>query len=591
MTTNNLSRRSVLRGAAVGALGLGGAALLGCGGGDGDGAGTNTGARDAGAESGAPKNVTRNEGFKASLGESVVNNRKLIKGGTYRVSTSDTTREQDPDVSISGADAELVQDRLVHANGWTMDVKLDMLTSYERVDKQGLEMVFKIRPGIKTHNKAPVNGRTFTAKDVAYSLMRKAGKIDPKAASKYARIAQFDGLEKAEAVDDVTVKLSFSKPNGSIMQALADPRAQLIPVEMDTIGFKDPMKYVGTGAWIETEYLDGARQTFKAFPDYYRSWDEGGRPGWDTYEKIVISDRAAQLAAYISNQVHIFGGLRPEEEPQIKASAQDSMYYLWPGPTWDHFAMNLTLPDGRFKDERIRNAFMLALDYPALNNPLGKGWTYAAVVHSQFPESLTHDEVSKMPGFNPATKQKDLADAVKLMEAAGHKDGTGLKWDQVNNGNQVTDNNVRVRDMLVKIWPKLEIKLKSIADYASATNVLNNKEFEARTWNHTSVPDAAIDARTYHHTTGGRNYQGYSTPWADELLDKLMLAQTAQERKQLVRDLSTRYLKEGPALIMLRVPAENSALHSNVGGYDLISGTWAYPGYQSARRWLWQTEA
>jgi ABC-type transport system substrate-binding protein len=149
--------------------------------------------------------------------------------------------------------------------------------------------------------------------------------------------------------------------------------------------------------------------------------------------------------------------------------------------------MNLTLPSKMFNDDRVRTAYMLALDYKALNDPLGKGWTYMAVTHSQFPESFSSEEIGKMPGFNPATKAKDVADAMKLMEAAGHKDGTGMSWGQVNNGNQVSDNNVRVADMIKKLFPKTEIKLKSLADYASATNVLNNKEFEARTWNHTSA--------------------------------------------------------------------------------------------------------
>src|SRR5439155_678285 len=81
--------------------------------------------------------------------------------------------------------------------------------------------------------------------------------------------------------------------NGSFMNVLADPRAGIIPVEQDTIGWKDPLKIVGTGAWIETEYVSGQRETFKANPEYYRSWDEGGRPGIDTYEHIVIADRAS----------------------------------------------------------------------------------------------------------------------------------------------------------------------------------------------------------------------------------------------------------------------------------------------------------
>src|SRR5688572_5889273 len=241
------SRRTVLRGSAVGLAGLAAAALLGCGGGDGDGGSTSNEAGNAGADSGAPKNVKRADGFDAKLGELPVNNKKIVQGGVFRRQFTDTTREQDLDVSIAGADAEAVMDRLVYANGWTMKLTPDMLTSYELVDKAGLEMVFKLRPGIKTHNKAPLNGRVFTAKDVAYSIMRKAGKINPTAAAKYARVAQYDGLDKAEAVDDVTVKLTFERPNGSIMQALSDPRAQMMPIEMDTVGFKDAVKIIGTG--------------------------------------------------------------------------------------------------------------------------------------------------------------------------------------------------------------------------------------------------------------------------------------------------------------------------------------------------------
>ena len=198
-----------------------------------------------------------------------------------------------------------------------------MLTSFEVVDP--LTMILKLRPGIKTHNIAPLNGRVLNAKDVAFNIRRKAGLIDLKTAQvKYARYAQFDGLTDAIAVDDVTVKLTLSKPNGAIMSALSDPRASILPIEMYDVGFKDPMKFAGTGAWIPTAYVDGTRQTWKANPDYYRSWDEGGRPGIDTYEKVTLTDRGSLVAAFISGQIDNLAGVRPEEEPQIKASAPNA---------------------------------------------------------------------------------------------------------------------------------------------------------------------------------------------------------------------------------------------------------------------------
>src|SRR5205814_4347684 len=106
------------------------------------------------------------------------------------------------------------------------------------------------------HNLPPLNGRVYTAKDVAFSIKRKAGLLDPKlAAVKYPRYAQFNGLTDAVAVDDVTVKLTLGKANASLMAALSDPGASMITPEIDQIGYKDPMKFAATGAWIEASYV------------------------------------------------------------------------------------------------------------------------------------------------------------------------------------------------------------------------------------------------------------------------------------------------------------------------------------------------
>ena len=579
-------RRAALRGAGVGLAGLAGAALLGCGGSKPSGGSTaGTGGGDA-AASGAPKNIKRGEGFDPKFGEIPINTKKVVKGGTYRRSANDTSRENDPEVSIAGADWELVADRLAYANGFTMKISPDMLASYEWSDKQNL--VLKLRPNIKTHNIAPLNGRVFNAKDVAYNIKRKAGLLDPKtAATKYARYAQFDGVTDAIVVDDLTVKVTLSKPNGSLLSALADPRASMVPLEFEQIGFKDPMKFAATGAWIPTSYVDGTRQTFKANPEYFRTWDEGGRPGIDVYEKVVVQDRGSLVAAFISGQIDVLAAVRPEEEAQVNAvkGVQSS---LTPGPTWDLFAVNMKMP--QFQDERVRMAFHLALDHKAFSDPLGKGWLMSGPVHSMFPESLTAEEVTKMPGYNPATKAQDTAEAQKLLEAAGYPQGGGLKFKQINSSAASLDSSVRLQENWKKAFPKMEVGVSSISDYAQATSALNSRTFEIRSWNHTSVPDAAIDAVTYYHTKGGRNYQSYSKPWADELLDKLLLAITLEERKSLVQTFEKRYLQEGPPLIPIRHPADNLAIAPQVAGTDMVIGPWAYTSYGVSPRWIWFTE-
>ena len=583
----SLERRAVLRGAGLGLAGLAGAALLGCGGGAKTESGGSSGSpAAAGGASGAPKNIKRGDGFDAKFGEMPINEKKVVKGGTFRRQRTDTSRENDPEVSIAGADWEIVADRLAYANGFTMAISPDMLASYEWIDKQNL--VLKIRPGIKTHNVAPLNGRVFTAKDVAFNIKRKAGLLDPKlAATKYARYAQYDGVADAVAVDDVTIKVTLNKPNGSLMSALSDPRANMIPVEAEQIGFKDPMKFAATGAWIPTSYVDGTRQTFKANPDYYRTWDEGGRPGWDTYEKVVIADRGSIIAAFISGQIDVVAGVQPQEESQL-AGVKGIQKSLTPGPTWDHFAVNLKLP--QFQDDRVRQAFQLALDYKAFSDPLGAGWLYGAPVHAMFPESLTSEEISKMPGYNPATKAADLANAQKLMEAAGFPQGQGIKFKQVNSSAASLDSSVRLKEMWAKAFPKMDVSVSTNSDYAQFTTLLNGRTYEARSYNHTSVPDAAIDAVTYYHTKGGRNYQSYSKPWADEALDKLVAATTLEERKSIIQAFEKRYIQEGPPLLQIRHPADNLAIASHIAGNDLAIGPWAYNSYGVSPRWTWQTE-
>ena len=587
--TSRIDRRMVLRGGALGAIGLAGAALLGCSGSGSKSADSGSGASaPAGAApaSGAPKNIKRADGFDPKFGQVPVNDRKVVKGGSFRRQSTDTSRENDPEVSIALSDWEYVADRLAYANGFTMKITPDLLASYEWVDK--LNLVLKLRPGIKTHNVAPLNGRIFNAKDVAFSIKRKAGLLDPKtAAAKYARYAQFDGVTDAVAVDDTTVKVTLSKPNGSIMSALSDPRAQMISPENEQIGFKDPMKFASTGAWMPASYVDGTRQTFKANPEYYRQWDDGGRPGFDTIEKVVIADRGSIIAAFISGQIDVVSGIQPQEESQIQ-SVKGVQMSLTPGPTWDHFAVNLKMP--QFQDDRVRQAFQLALDYKAFSEPLGKGWLYAGPIHAMFPEAIPPEEIAKMPGYNPATKAADLANAQKLMEAAGFPQGQGIKFKQVNSSAGSLDSSVRLKEMWSKAFPKMDVSVSTNTDYAQFTTLLNGRTYEARSYNHTSVPDAAIDAVTYYHTKGGRNYQSYSKPWADEALDKLVAATTLEERKSIIQAFEKRYIAEGPPLLQIRHPADYLAIASHIGGMDMNVGPWAYNVYGVSARWNWQTE-
>ncbi|MPZ99944.1 MAG: hypothetical protein GEU80_11550 [Dehalococcoidia bacterium] len=594
-----LGRRRLLRATGVGAAGLTGAALLGCGSDDEDGGGDSSG--DSGGTSGASGTTAatagdwfqgpRAPGFDESLGVTPINEQPRVPGGTFTRAEPDTTRQQDPDISIARSDHELINDRLVYANGWTSELTPDLLESYEVTD-EGLGVILKLRSGIKTHNIAPVNGRVFTAEDVAYSIERKAGILDPEAAEKYARAGQFVGLEHAEAVDEVTVKLTLSSPNSSLMAAFADPRAQMIPVEQDEIGYAEPLKFVGTGAWIQTEHVGGTRQVFERNPEYYRTAEEGGHPSYDVVEKLVMSDRASQVAAFISGQISSISTVQPHEEPQIKASVGDAQWFGQPNFGWNHFAMNTRLPF--FADDRVRQAIQLSMDYAGLAEAWGPGWLYSGPLHVMFAEAHSSDEIKAKPGYNPDTKEQDIAEAVKRMDAAGYPGGEGIAFKDITTlaSGLSFDAAIRQKEHWANIFPKMVMEITPVTDYASFTNLLNSREFEARTYHHTMVPNAVADARTYYHSQGGRNYQSFERPWADEILDEVLVENELEARTELFHQFADRYIEEGPPLLQLLVSRDNHAFHSDVAGMDLVSGTWAYglTTYGVGPRWYWQTE-
>ncbi|MCC6238189.1 MAG: ABC transporter substrate-binding protein [Dehalococcoidia bacterium] len=587
------SRRGVLRGAGVGLAGLAGAVLVGCGGDGGEsGSASSTGGGGSGAATAgnSPVTVKRAPGFDPALGLNPVNDKKYVKGGVFRRHFTDTSRQQDPDVSAAGSDHETTNDRLAYANPWTMEIVPDMLEKYELVDPTTL--VLKIRPGIKTHNIAPVNGRVFTAQDVAYSINRKAGKVDADKAKAYPRRDQFVGLDKVEAVDDVTVKLTFTKPNGSIMAAFADPRAQMIPREQDDIGYKDVLKAVGTGAFVQTEHVEGTRQVFKPFADYYRKAEEAGRPLYDAYEKLVIADRASVISQFITGEISMITTVTPTEEPTIKAAVRDAQWYGSANLGWYHQAFNKRVVKA-FEDPRVVKALRMAIDYKAVADPQGQGWLYSGPLHVMFPEALKSDEMAKLPGYNPATKQQDIAEAARLMEAAGYKDGTGLAFKNNISGPPSGisyENAVRLKDQWAKIWPRMDMTIVPVADFGAFTALLTNKEYEARTYHHTMVPDAALDARLYYHSKGSRNYQLFESAAADTALDKMLEATTLEARKQAIRQFQLDYIETGGPLLQLYVARDNFALQSNWAGFDFVNGTWGYSTYGVGPRWYWQTE-
>jgi peptide/nickel transport system substrate-binding protein len=85
--------------------------------------------------------------------------------------------------------------------------------------------IFKLRKGVRWHNKPPVNGRELTAEDLKYTYERLLTvRGNPNR-------SMLDQVEKIEALDRYTVKFTLSEPFAWFVDYLATTVMWILPRE------------------------------------------------------------------------------------------------------------------------------------------------------------------------------------------------------------------------------------------------------------------------------------------------------------------------------------------------------------------------
>jgi peptide/nickel transport system substrate-binding protein len=386
------------------------------------------------------------------------------------------------------------------------------------------------------------DGKPFTAEDVKYSLEKMA---DPKRARQTAKL--FTRFERAEVVDEYTVKAYLSAPQSSFLNFLTLPFCKILPKHILEKGYdhKSTDWVVGTGPFTLKKHEKKIMWEVERYADYHHK----GLPYLDGIVNYFMTDMDARLSAIIAKRVDMSApalALETETEAEaIKASAPEVIVEPYVSANLRMVRFGFKNPDTPLQDPRVRRAIVLVADQKELMIAGTGGVERCApggFLYPFGPFALPDKELASYLGTDK-TKDERVAEAKRLMAEAGWSKGFEL--------GALTDvgpERRRLAEMLGEQLRPIGIKLRiNVQESATYIKTRLRGDFDvqmASTVAPLGQPDEQVGSWDTNHP---RNYGGYSNPKVDELYRR-STELTGEERLKVVQDLERELWANPPAV-------------------------------------------
>ncbi|MGY1688953.1 ABC transporter substrate-binding protein [Geodermatophilus sp. SYSU D01105] len=411
---------------------------------------------------------------------------------------------------------ENVYDTLVVPNPEDLTMEPSLATEWE-TSEDGLTWTFTLRDGVTFHD-----GSEFDSADVVYSYRRI---IDEELANAY----RFASVTAVEAPDPQTVVMRLSQPTPNLLERIGSFKGMSILPEGAADQVDLATEAVGTGPF-RLESSDASSTVLTAYEDHW-----GGAPSIDGVEFRYITEPAAALTALQNGEVQWTDNIPPQ---QIESLEGDDSLELQTTPSVDYWYMSMNYARPPFDNRDVRRAISFAVDRAAVAEA---AWFGAAQPNqTAIPQDsfFYHDY---------APFQRDPEQARQLLAQAGVQ--TPLTM-----GLMVTDEFPETVTAAQVIASQLEevgitVEIETL-DFATWLDRQGQGDFDAFLLGWLGNLDPAAYYQEQHVTGGSNNYQGYSNPQVDQLLQQGATLADQDARKQaydqaaqlIVDDVSYLYL-------------------------------------------------
>ncbi len=376
-------------------------------------------------------------------------------------------------------------------------------------------------------------GRQVTAHDFVWSWNRV---IDP--ATKSPRAGFFEHIDKFEALDDFTFKITLKQPFTPFLALLAYNCFYVLPKEdVEAWGEDFTFHPVGSGAfrfkeWRHDEYID-----LVANENYFK-----GRPYLDGARVSITSDEDVRFLNLKMGDLD-FGDI---PDPHWDATWNDPQYkkLIVRRPVLGvyYIGFNVTMePFTGEKGKLLRKAFNYAIDREFIVNVIRRG--RATIATGILPPV--------MPAFNPDLKGYGYnpEKAMELLAQAGYPNGEGLETIELWHNTSASHRRITeaIQDSLKEIG--VDVKLNNL-DWGAYIEKVDQGGFQMfRLGWIADYPDPENFLTVLLHSKNrgpGGNGAFYSNPEVDALLDKADVETDQVKRTALYRQAEEMIMDDAP---------------------------------------------
>ena len=498
----------------------------------------------------------------------------------FAISTE--VNELDPANSIGFYAIDNLFEGLVKFKEGSTHIEPCLSTSW-KVSKDGKEIIFYLRKGVKFHD-----GTDFNAEAVVFSFVRQYNHNHPY--HQYGKWAFWSSMlsgdvDRIEMIDNYTVRLTLKKPNASILSSLAMCAMSIVSPsnakKYKENAFKHPC---GTGPFQFIEWVKNDHITLEANENYWRE-----RAQLDQLIFKVIPDPSVRLMALEIGEIKGMEYPNPTDFERIKTN-KDLISMTKPGMNVGFIAMNtgygyidenkngirdislepLVKTPGFYEPltkRRVRQAISMAIDKQSIVDNIYMG-TAIKAKNGMPPFMLGYnDEIEDYP--------YDQERAKELLAEAGYPDGfeitlhiTPVSRPYMFDPPKISE---AIQSYLAAVGIRVKIYQLDLSNYLMELLEGKHQMCLGGWFGDNGDPDNFMNAAYGTNSTSigaAANFAFYINDEAQELLSKALATYEDEKRASYYKKVQE-MIHEDAGWVYLTHSTQNMVFRNNIKGFTL----------------------